>query len=63
MGFLPAGPTRAWGAVGCRGPKPGSPWLSLEQDAQIKMAVAVLGTKPPLVIPTCWVPGPREAAL
>lgn len=63
MGFLPAGPTRAWRAVVCGDPKPGGPWLSPEQDAWIKMAVAVLGAKPPLAIPTCWVPGPRETAL
>ena len=63
MGFLPAGPTGARGAVGCGGPKPGNPRLSPEQDAQIKMAVAVLGAKPSLAIPTCWVPGPRAAAL
>lgn len=56
----PPEPGEQWG-VG--GPKPGSPWLSPEQDAWIKMAVAALGTKPPLAIPTCWVPGPREAAL
>lgn len=48
MGFLLQGPLEPGRAVVCVDPKPGGPWLSPEQDAQIKMAVAVLGPSHPL---------------